>query len=114
MKMTQMHEPVLYIDQPTFKKPQGQMQQYYQSSNVKSKKKEHSFKQLPVREKINYLLQLPSQLPKLTCDVITAEDSYRGIIMHATEYEIKIRLQSRKQIKLSIDKIVDIQLISFL
>lgn len=113
MKMTQMHEPLLYIDQPTLKKPQGQMQQYFQSSNVKRKKKEHSFKQLHVREKINYLLELPAQLPKLTCDVITAEDSYRGIIMQATEDEIKMRLQNRKQIKLSIDQITDIQLISF-
>lgn len=113
METTNTYEPLLYIDQPSLKKPHGNMQRHYQSSNIKTNQKAHRFKQLTLEDKLQYILQLPIQLPRIKVDVITEQGSYRGKIMHATNEYISMRLQSRKEITIAKRDISDIQLISF-
>ncbi|MFC7062816.1 CotO family spore coat protein [Halobacillus seohaensis] len=38
------------------------------------------FRDMSIEEKINYFVQLPSQLPKMKCEVTTAEETFKGYV----------------------------------
>ena len=82
-------EPFLYIDQPLFQKPSARMQEQYYSKASEEKtepqkgskqknKKDIKFKYLTIQQKVDYLLNLPGEMPRLRCEIVTDEGKYRG------------------------------------
>lgn len=114
METIDKNEPLLYIDQPTLRTPVGKMQMHFQSrQKQKNTNKEQRFKQLDLEGKLQYVLQIPAQLPPLKCDVITVRGSYRGIITEDHHDKIWMRLHNRKEVAISKDMMKDIHLVGF-
>ncbi|MFG6149438.1 CotO family spore coat protein [Halobacillus sp. B23F22_1] len=44
------------------------------------KDRRQRFRDMSLEEKVNYFVQLPSQLPKMKCEVTTAEDTWKGYV----------------------------------
>ncbi|WP_368654577.1 CotO family spore coat protein [Ornithinibacillus sp. 4-3] len=118
--------PLLFIHQAQHINPEVQMQYNYvsnrrserrgkdkQEENIKKENTSNTkFKDLPVKEKINYIQSLPDNAPKMYYHVLTKERNYRGEVDEVLENEL-ILSSSGNEWKLDIDKITDIQIIGF-
>lgn len=124
VKGEQVIEPLLYIDQPMFQKPKAYMQDHYQAvkSVLEEKTKEvpkqqknadTSFKNLSIPEKVKYLASLPSEVPRIRCEVATKEDKYRGIMVKENEKEIEFRILGNEHVTIKKSEIIAIQLLGF-
>ncbi|WP_407271025.1 CotO family spore coat protein [Radiobacillus sp. PE A8.2] len=72
------------------------------------------FRDMTVEEKVNYFVSLPKQVPKMKCEVKTAEQSYRGVIYdYDNKVVFMVVIRGRKKIELDIDEIIDIRLMGF-
>ncbi|QXE02740.1 CotO family spore coat protein [Terribacillus sp. DMT04] len=77
-------------------------------------KKKGNFKDLSLIEKIDYCLNLPSQIPRMKCEIVTEETSIIGIIMGIEDDVIQVKSVRRpfkREIKLA--SIKDIKLLGF-
>ena len=116
MNSVQINEPLLYIDQPTLSKPKVKMQKNFQTGPQTPSKKyrQHkSFKECSIKEKIQYLLHIPKELPNLKCDVLTETESYRGMLVKEDKEYIFLRQHGRREQTILKSEIKDIRLISF-
>lgn len=118
MYSTKTSEPVLYISQPTFDAPKSKMQVDFFTSIKEAElptPKEHnkSFKQYSISEKIHYLLHFPQGLPKLKCEVVTNELTYRGWLVKGNDSSILFESFNRRRDEIFVKDILDIHLISF-
>ncbi|MFP7168810.1 CotO family spore coat protein [Terribacillus sp. 7520-G] len=133
-------QPLLFIAQPKLDLPQAEMQQAYRTTKddkkvttgdaesvtaVESaeekpaeetvrKTKKGDFKDLSISEKTRYLLNLPSQIPRMKCEIVTEENSFIGTISGIEEDVIQfksIRRPFKREIKLS--SVKDIKLLGF-
>ncbi|PAE15805.1 hypothetical protein CHH91_12660 [Virgibacillus sp. 7505] len=76
--------------------------------------KKVNFKELTTVEKIEYFLNLPSQIPRMKCEIVTSEGSLIGIISGREEDLIQfksIRRPFKREVK--IEDIRDIKLLGF-
>jgi hypothetical protein len=81
---------------------------------VPKQKKKGNFKDLSLIERIDYCLNLPSQIPRMKCEIVTEEASVIGIIMGIEEDKIlvkSVRRPFKREIKLGTIK--DIKLLGF-
>jgi hypothetical protein len=81
---------------------------------VPKQKKKGNFKDLSLIERIDYCLNLPSQIPRMKCEIITEEASIIGIILGIEEDLIQVKSVRRpfkREIKLAAIK--DIKLLGF-
>lgn len=46
--------------------------------SFKNRKRRERFKDMTVEDKVMYFIELPSSVPRMRCEVITAEESYKG------------------------------------
>ena|SRR5690625_1695806 len=115
-------EPLLYIDQPELThKPKAYMQADYngkKSTTMEQKDEEENnfegaFKDLSIDDKINYLVDLPQEVPRIRCEIITEEQEYKGIITEKNEEEIIFRVFGRGNRVIQKNKIKNIHLIGF-
>ncbi|SDC79611.1 Spore coat protein CotO [Terribacillus halophilus] len=134
-------QPLLFIAQPKLDLPKAEMQQAFRTTRDKKKEvktddvkpkpagvsveevvvkegvkksKKGDFKDLSITEKTSYLLNLPSQIPRMKCEVITEENSFIGTISGIEEDVIQfksIRRPFKREIKLS--SVKDIKLLGF-
>ncbi|PKR78360.1 hypothetical protein CEY16_00965 [Halalkalibacillus sediminis] len=114
--------PVLYIAQKKEYLPNVSAQSFYYktedqvSSNSKKKKSGNrsNFQKFSLQEKLNYLKDMPSIIPKLTCEVSTGNGTYRGIVEEITQEVIVMRNQETLlKEKLLVSTVKDIRLLSF-
>lgn len=76
--------------------------------------KKVNFKDLSTEEKVEYFLNLPAQIPKMKCEIVTSEGSLIGIISGREENRIhfkSIRRPFKREVKL--EEIRDIKLLGF-
>lgn len=124
-------EPLLYIDQPILQKPKAYMQDHYQaeksmkeskmmttSENQEDKEQasennESSFKHLSVNEKIKYLVNLPREVPKIRCEVVTENKKFRGTVIEENDDAIVLRVFGRENATVKKAEILTINLIGF-
>lgn len=115
---------MLYIEQPELQGPKVVMQEQFASAHhsqpemVKDKVnhaplKEVSFQKLSIREKINYLLNVPEQIPALRCEVVTESDTWIGVVMEIGETDVMLRLRRNGIQHVPIEDITAIRLIGF-
>lgn len=72
------------------------------------------FKEMNLREKIDYFLNRSSLLPELKCEIITEEKNYRGIITDFQDNNVFIRVGRRvSSTEISFDKVKNIHLLGF-
>lgn len=124
MEEKQITEPLLYIDQPVIQRPSAAMQEQYSSKipvilnekvnqDNKKKKEEVAFKYLSITEKVNYLVDLPREVPSIRCEILTNRKKYRGIIKKREDEIIILRINGRESQKINIVDIKSIRLIGF-
>src|SRR5690625_1655061 len=121
-------EPLLYIDQPTLQKPKAYMQGDYkgfkQARMPENNKKnpvqrssmhetEDSFTQLSIDEKIKYLINLPSEVPKLKCSIKLQSTEYEGTIIEEDEETIILQRFGREDKQIRKKDIKSIHLLGF-
>lgn len=118
-------EPLLYINQPNLNKPKAYMQDHYKSEKKMDTEKidvEHSivesdqqqsFEKLTIPAKIEYLVNLPSELPSIKCEIITDEKTYRGILIDEQNEVVVLRMLGRENKKIEKKQILKISLIGF-
>ncbi|MFP7494768.1 CotO family spore coat protein [Terribacillus saccharophilus] len=101
-------------------KQQGEIQEGVKLHDEKQAGKENSsnkkmnFKDLTTTEKVDYFLNLPTQLPRMKCELITKDGSLIGIISGAADDIIQfksIRRPFKREVKL--EDIQDIKLLGF-
>lgn len=120
-KMSKMYEnePLLYVEQPEFKKPVSQMQEEYISYSTEEEKTEvnekqainGSFKNLSIDEKISYLVDLPKEFIQMKCKVETKNETFRGSIERRFEDKIEFTNAGRQRVTIAINDIESIELI---
>ncbi|QDP39806.1 CotO family spore coat protein [Radiobacillus deserti] len=72
------------------------------------------FKELSMEERIEYFMNVPSNVPRMKCQVITEETKYRGIITDYKDNIVYMRVTKRPfRVQLNLDEILDVQLIGF-
>src|SRR5690606_8343467 len=122
-------EPLMYIEQPDIQKPKAYMQEEYfgrsisnqlepkveqlTEENTEEYSKESSFKALNIDDKIDYLVNLPSEVARIRCEVITEEKNYRGTMVDDEGESITIRVIGRGTMAINRDDIKEINLIGF-
>ncbi|MFP7479705.1 CotO family spore coat protein [Terribacillus saccharophilus] len=136
-------QPLLFIAQPKLDLPNAEMQQAYRTAKGKKKEvkteeekpeaaapkeeqaqstekkvaptnKKVNFKDLPTAGKVEYFLNLPAQIPRMKCELVTAEGSLIGTISGKEGDLIQfksIRRPFRRELKL--EDIRDIKLLGF-
>ena len=142
-KSKQTKEPLLFIHQPKFNRPQVPMQKSFtikkttesqpdavlkvkgQKEMVEEqapKEKEISvperkkrFAELNVEERILFFINnLPNNVPKPICEFITSEVTYKGVIVSYDKGLVSIRtLTSPKKLNLKLNDITSINIIGF-
>ncbi|MDC3417186.1 CotO family spore coat protein [Aquibacillus salsiterrae] len=81
---------------------------------IKPRTERKRFSDMTVKEKVDYFVGLPSQVPRMKCEVRTKDERIRGVITDCKDNEVYITSIKRpRNRKLSIDEITNIRLISF-
>jgi hypothetical protein len=132
------NKPLLYIVQPEFEMSRNEEPEYVLISNQATEEIEENeqdivedtpilvdddnnketterkgFNNKTVLEKINFLVNLPHQLPKLTVEVITEEEKYRGVIYEKVDEVIKVKtLKAPYNFEININDVEEIQIVS--
>lgn len=115
-------EPLLYIMQPPIKAPEAVMQQsYYSRKKKQGEKHDHekklplnsSFHTLSLEEKIDYLLKVAKSTAPLKCEISLEKKVERGIVLSASENQIKLRTLMNDIKTIAKDEIKQIKLIGF-
>jgi hypothetical protein len=82
-----------------------------QVKNKRANKK--SFKEMSNEEKVDFIINLPQQLPRLTAEIETAEKKVRGLIYEKSENIIKVRTyQAPYKAEISLEDIISITIVS--
>lgn len=72
------------------------------------------FKDMTLRERVDYFVNTPKYAPVMKCEVKTDERNYRGTIVDFQEETVFMRVGRRtSQTKISFDKIEEIRMIGF-
>lgn len=130
-----IRQPLLYIQQPSFKVPQVNMQVHY---SVKRNRREHKegveldrkevqstmeeydqnrhsplkrlkpFKEMDLEEKIEYLQNFPKSIPPVPCIFQTANEAVRGIFVNKTENEVIVKQFDQTEKSISIKDLTSI------
>ncbi|WP_141432779.1 CotO family spore coat protein [Bacillus sp. 03113] len=78
-----------------------------------SLKRLKSFKEMDTKERLEYLIKFPKQLPPVACVFQTETGSYKGILLNKEEEFIEIKLQNEETEKISIPSLVEVKMIGF-
>ncbi|KGX87808.1 CotO family spore coat protein [Pontibacillus litoralis] len=65
------------------------------NTTLNNRKRRKSFKDMNVEDKVNYFLDLPPQVPRMKCEVVTEEDTYRGWIENCQDGVVQMKLVKR-------------------
>ncbi|OZM58284.1 hypothetical protein CIB95_01560 [Lottiidibacillus patelloidae] len=81
---------------------------------VKSKRSnKKSFKEMSIEEKVDFIINLPQQLPRLTAEIETEEAKVRGLIYEKSENIIKVRTyQAPYKAEINLEDIIAITIVS--
>ncbi|MDC3425463.1 spore coat CotO family protein [Aquibacillus sp. 3ASR75-11] len=80
----------------------------------KAQNKRRPFNNMTVEEKVHYFLKIPPQLPKMKCEVITNNKSYRGVVTDYQDGLVHMRtFRSPFKVDVPIDDIENIRIIGF-
>jgi hypothetical protein len=72
-----------------------------------------SFKDMTVEEKVDFIINLPQQLPRLTADIVTEENKVRGLIYEKDEDIIRVRTyKAPYKAEININEIQEINIVS--
>ncbi|WP_170287623.1 CotO family spore coat protein [Aquibacillus halophilus] len=76
--------------------------------------KRKKFADMSNEEKVNYFVGLPSQVPRMRCEVVTEEERHRGVITDYRDGFVYMETVKRpRNKKVDINQISNIRLISF-
>lgn len=137
-------KPLMYITQPDFTPAPGGMQQSFvvkQSTRVSEekeldvrdeiqkvieeksdevekpknkRKRKKRFSEMNIEEKILFFINLPDNLPKTMCQIITKDQSYRGVILSYNEGLVSVKtLTSPRKVEIQLDDIEAINVLGF-
>ncbi|MCP3026661.1 CotO family spore coat protein [Halobacillus sp. A5] len=78
------------------------------------KDRRQRFRDMSLEEKVNYFVQLPSQLPKMKCEVVTSEETVKGYIQKYEEGMVHMKIfQKPFHKEMAFKEIESIRLIGF-
>ncbi|UOQ43413.1 spore coat CotO family protein [Halobacillus salinarum] len=82
--------------------------------NITPRERRQRFRDMSLEEKVDYFFQLPPQVPKMKCEVITDEEQYRGYIQKYEDGIVYMKVFQRPfQKEVPFIDIQDIRLIGF-
>ncbi|WP_431804969.1 CotO family spore coat protein [Halobacillus andaensis] len=85
-----------------------------EESFVSRKERRQRFRDMSLEEKVNYFVQLPSQLPKMKCEVSTSEESWKGYVQKYEDGIVHMKVfQKPYQKEIPFEEITSIRLIGF-
>lgn len=94
--------------------PEAEQETKSQSQAGSARDRRQRFRDMTLEEKVAYFVNLPSQIPKMKCEVETAEGKLRGYINDYQDGIVHMKTFQRpfrKEIKF--EEIIDINLIGF-
>ncbi|MRG87097.1 CotO family spore coat protein [Salinibacillus xinjiangensis] len=125
-------KPLLYIVQPGIENVKATMQQYSvtKSEDTSSTKeaptntydepqsfeedRQKKFRDMTIEEKVNYLTSLPSQMPKMKCEVLCESGRYRGYVQSYEDEMVHMKtFHSPYRAEVNITEIENIRLLGF-
>ncbi|MYL32209.1 hypothetical protein GLW08_05495 [Pontibacillus yanchengensis] len=84
------------------------------NSSLSNRKRRSRFKEMDLEEKVDYFVNLPSQVPRMKCEVMTEEKSYRGWIQDYQDGIVHMKILQRPfRVELPFESIKDIVLRGF-
>ncbi|MDV2582720.1 CotO family spore coat protein [Alkalibacillus haloalkaliphilus] len=120
--------PLLFISQNSESNPSAKAQSYFYSNNEnvidiepKEEEKKESvaskrrkFQDMSVEERLRYMVDMPSILPKMKCEVQTDNNKYIGTIEKCDEDILMLRTVDQGfRVKIKRGDIEDVQLVGF-
>jgi hypothetical protein len=91
-----------------------QVEQKQEQSVKEYRKQRKPLTQMNVEEKIEFFTNLPKNMPRTLCQIETADENYRGVIMSEEDKIVTIRsLTHAKPIDLPVAEIIAIKLLGF-
>lgn len=102
------NQPLLYIVQPEFPPVTTKMQDSFRC-NYQTKEIETS----PIQETIDELLDLPNEIPTMTCEITTEHSIYEGRVVSQDEKSIQVILTNQEKTNIEKKDIQSIHYISF-
>lgn len=79
-----------------------------------NRKRRSKFKEMDLEEKIDYFVNLPSQVPRMKCEVVTSDKNYRGWIQDYQDGVVHMKILHRPfRIEVPFEEIKDIELKGF-
>lgn len=98
MNLEQTNEPLLYIDQPKFVKPQVNMQTIFETNSTPTVNKQAHVADCSIEEKIHYLLHLATGIPSVKVEVVTEQEKFIGKLTKADTTKIYLETYRRREI----------------
>ncbi|WP_337017339.1 CotO family spore coat protein [Oceanobacillus massiliensis] len=84
------------------------------SDSVKEPENKKNFKEMNVRERINYFLDRPEYAPKVRCEIKANGRTYRGVVLGMEDKNVIIKASNRKTpVQVLLDDINEVQLLGF-
>lgn len=77
-------------------------------------KETRKYKDMTLKEKVNYFMNQSDYTPKMRCEIKTKERTYRGIIKDFQDEEVHIRIGKRtSNTKIAMEEITSIRMLGF-
>ncbi|MUK90562.1 hypothetical protein GMD78_19585 [Ornithinibacillus sp. L9] len=78
-----------------------------------AREERRKFKDMTLREKVEYFARTPKHLPKLKCEIKTSERSYRGVVLEIKKDDTVLMLAGRKSVSIVFDDIQEVRMLGF-
>lgn len=83
---------------------------FYESEEEKNDREDTPFKEMTLKEKLDYITNRPDYAPRLTCEVRTDDRSYRGIILEYKDGKATMRT-GRRRVEIPYENMKQIRLL---
>ncbi len=85
-----------------------------ESTRLSRRDRRQRFRDMSLEEKVNYFVRLPSQLPKMKCEVTTTDHAFKGYIQKFEENIVLMKtFQKPYEEKIPFEDIQSIRLLGF-
>ncbi|MFC4386878.1 CotO family spore coat protein [Gracilibacillus marinus] len=113
--------PKLYIHQPKLQSPFVQMQGVFKTTTLNDEttekvldKEKKRFRDMTVKDKVEYFASIPVHLPRVRCEVVTERRKYVGFIHGYQNSMVMIKTASKiDEVAVPIDQINEINIVGF-
>ncbi|WP_188208337.1 CotO family spore coat protein [Alkalibacillus aidingensis] len=107
-------QPFFYSNQEVFKQIEEETDIESKNNESKGPTKRRKFQDMTVEEKLNYMNDMPSIMPKMKCEVVTDRQTYLGTVERCDDELLLLKsVKNGYRVKIKRSDIQDVRLMGF-